>query len=327
MKNVANFLAEVSKSGQRILVLCHHNADPDAVASAIVLSDVLNQLGAKSKPGAADDIATYSQNVLKMFKRDIPVNPQLNADMVILVDTSSLDHLGNFGGKLKEAQLKLAVIDHHRPVQDMKQISSFYFVREDFPSESELIFRIIRELGIKLDPDQASLLLAGIISDTAHFNFAKPETFEVVNELLKTGADYQRVNEALRPPEDPSKRVAMLKAAGRSQLRRVCGHLTVFSELGSFEGDAAAMFLRIGADVAFVGSEDKGKVRISGRARAEVLKKTGLHLGEVMEVLGKQYGGSGGGHAGAASMKGEGKLEDVKKQLYTILEKKLKSKQ
>ncbi len=327
MKNVANFLAEVSKGGQRILVLCHHNADPDAVASAVVLSDVLNQLGAKAEPGAADDIATYSQNILKAFGREIPVNPPLNVDMVILVDTSSLEHLGDFGAKLKEAQLKLAVIDHHRPVQGMREISSFYFVREDFPSEAELIFRILSELGIKLRPDQASLLLAGIISDTAHFNFAKPETFEVVNELLRSGADYQRVNEALKPPEDISKRVAMLKAAGRSQLRRVCGHLTVFSELGSFEGDAAAMFLRIGADIAFVGSEDKGKVRVSSRARAEVLKKTGLHLGELMEILGKRYEGSGGGHAGAASMKGKGKLEDVKKELYKILEQKLKSKQ
>lgn len=326
MKELAGFLRATSKSRQRVLVLCHHNADPDAVASTIVLADIFNQLGVEAQPGAADGIAISSQTVLKKFKREIPVNPQLNADLVVLVDTSSLDHLGDFGARLKETSLKLAVLDHHKPVKEMEQLSSFYFVREDFTSESELIFRVVAELGVKLTPEQASLLLAGVMSDTGYFNFAKPETFEVVNGLLKAGADYQQVKEALKPPEDISKRVAMLKVAGRSELRRVHGHLTVFSKLGSFEGDAAAMFLRIGADVAFVGSEEKGRVRMSGRARPDVLKNTGLHLGELMEILGKQFGGSGGGHAGAASMKGKGKLEEVKKQLYKILEQKLKSK-
>lgn len=327
MKALADFLAEAAKGGQRVLVLCHHNADPDAVASALVLADVLKQLGAKSQTGAADGIATASQTLLKSFRREISVNPPLDADLVILVDTSSLEHLGEFGAKLRGTAAKLAVVDHHKPVEEMKRLSSFYFVREDSPSEAELIFRLVTALGEKLTPEQASLLLAGIISDTGHFRLAKPETFEVVDALLKTGADYRQVLEALRPPEDISKRVAMLKAAGRSELHRVNRYLAVFSELGSFEGDAAGMLVRVGADVAFVGSEDKDKVRMSGRARLDVVEKTGLHLGEVMEVLGKQFGGSGGGHAGAASMKGKGKLEELKKQLFKILQQKLKPKE
>lgn len=327
MKDLADFLAEAARGGQRVLVLCHHNADPDAAASALVLADVLKQLGARSRAGGTEDIASATQTVLKNFKRELPTNPSLDVDLAVLVDTSGLEHMGGFGAKLKEAAPKLAVIDHHKPVEEMKPLSSFYFVREDFPSESELIFRLVGELGVKLTPEQASLLLAGIISDTGHFRLAKPETFEVVDALLKAGADYRRVLEALRPPEDPSRRVAMLKAAGRSELHRVHEHLVMFSELGSFEGDAAGMLVRIGADAAFVGSEEKDKVRVSGRARPDVIEKTTLHLGEVMENLGKQFGGSGGGHAGAASMNGKGKLEDVKKHLFKILQQKLKPKE
>lgn len=326
MKELADFLAGAAKGGQRVLVICHRNADPDAVASAIVLADVLKKLGAKSKAGVADDITMTSQALLKTFGREIPVNPPLDVDLVVLVDTSSLEHLGEFGAKVRGAAPRLAVVDHHRAVDDMKQLSSFYFVREDFASEAELIFRLVTELGEKLTPEQASLLLAGIISDTGHFRLAKPETFEVVNALLKAGADYGRVLESIKLPEDISKRMAMLKAARRSELRRVHGSLVVFSELGSFEGDAAGMFVRIGADAAFVGSNHKEKVRLSGRARHEVLKETSLHLGEIMESLGKQFEGSGGGHAGAASMSGKGKLEDVKKSIFKILQEKLKPK-
>lgn len=327
MKGLADFLAGAAKKGQRILVLCHHNADSDAVASALVLADVLKQIGANSHAGAADGISTASQTLLKTLGREIPVNPPLDVDLIVLVDTSSLEHLGEFGAKLKGAAPKLAVVDHHKPVEEMKKLSSYYFVKEDSASAAELIFKLVTELGEKLTPEQASLLLAGVISDTGHFRWAKPETFEVVDALLKVGADYDRVLGALKPPEDLSKRVAMLKAAGRSELHKIHGRLAVFSELGSFEGDAAGMLVRIGADVAFAGSEEKDKVRMSSRARPELLKKTKLHLGEVMEVLGKQFGGSGGGHAGAASMEGKGKLEEVKKHLFKILQQKLNPKE
>jgi nanoRNase/pAp phosphatase (c-di-AMP/oligoRNAs hydrolase) len=175
--------------------------------------------------------------------------------------------------------------------------------------------------------EQASLLLAGIVSDTGHFRLAKPGTFEVVDALLKAGAEYDRVLEILKPPADDSRRVAMLKAAGRSELQRISGCLIVFSELGSFEGDAANMLVRTGADIAFVGSDEKGEFRLSGRARQELIKETGLHLGELMEEIGKQFGGSGGGHAGAASASGKGTFDEVKKQIFKMLQQKFENKE
>ncbi len=326
MKELANFLAEAARRGQRILVLCHHNADPDAATSAIVLAEVLKNLGAQAQAGGSEDISLISQNVLKTFGRELMINPPLDVDLVVLVDTSSLEHLGELGKRLRKKMPKLVVIDHHRPVEAMKQLATSYFVREEFTSEAEIILRLLKELGVKLTSEQASLLLAGIISDTGHFRFAKDETFEAVHQLLEAGGDYARVNESLNLSEDYSKRVAMLKAAARSKLCRIHKRLVVFSELGSFEGDAAGMLVRIGADVAFVGSEEKGEVRVSGRARQKTLKLTGLHLGELMEEMGKQFEGSGGGHAGAASMHGKGKLEEVKKYLFGFLQQKLKSK-
>jgi len=326
MKELANFLAEAARRGQRILVLCHHNADPDAATSAIVLAEALKHLGAQAQAGASEDISLIAQNVLKTFGRKIMINPPLDVDLAVLVDTSSLEHLGKLGEQLRKGLPNLVVVDHHRPVEAMKQLTTLYFVREEFTSEAEIILRLLKELRVKLTSEQASLLLAGIISDTGHFRFAKDETFEAVHQLLEAGGDYARVNESLNLSEDYSKRVAMLKAAARAELRLIHKRLVIFSELGSFEGDAAGMLVRIGADVAFVGSEEKGEVRVSGRARQKTLKLTGLHLGELMEEMGKQFEGSGGGHAGAASMRGKGKLEEVKKHLFGFLERKLKSK-
>ncbi|MEM2890734.1 MAG: DHH family phosphoesterase [Candidatus Hadarchaeum sp.] len=323
MKEVADFLTQAVRSGQRIVVLCHRNADPDAVASAVVLAEVMSSLGAQVKAATADDLAAISEVVLNSFNRKVEVNPELDFDLAIFVDTSSFGHLGEFGKKLKDSGIALAVIDHHRPVEEMRQLAKFYYVREDITSESELIYRILVEMGLKPTPEQATLLLVGVISDTGHFRFANPETFTAVEGLLKAGADYNRALELLKPPDDFSRRVAMLKAAGRSELQRINGRLIVFSDLGSFEGDAAGMLVRIGADVAFVGSEEKGEFRVSGRASPEFLKETGIHLGEMMEELGKQFNGSGGGHAGAASVSGKGSFEEVKKQIVKMLQRRL----
>jgi len=324
MREAAEFLREAVRRGQSVLVICHHNADPDAAASALVLADALNQLGGKAQAGAADDISSLAQALLKAFGKELTVDPPLEQDLVVMVDTSSFAHLGDFGEKLQEAKKRIAVIDHHRPVEEMKKVASFYLVRDDFPSESELVLKLLAELGVKPSPVQASLLFSGIISDTAHFRLAKPETFMAINTLLEAGADYTKIMAVMRQPEDASKRVAMLKAAGRSELQRVQGNLVAFSELGSFEGDAAAMLLKIGADIAFVGSEEKGKVRVSGRARPDIVGREGLHLGELMEELAKHMGGSGGGHPGAASANGSGKFSEAKKQILKLLQQRLK---
>jgi nanoRNase/pAp phosphatase (c-di-AMP/oligoRNAs hydrolase) len=327
MKEIAKFLADASKRGQRILVLCHHNADPDAVGSSLALVDALKQLGADARAGASEGISRVSDSILKAAGRKISIDPPLDADLIVLVDTSSFEHLGKLGEQVKQKAPELVLIDHHRPVEEMKQHVKYYFVREESASESELIIELIHELGAELTPEMAFILLAGIISDTGQFRFAKGATFEAANALVKAGADYSRVLKALRLPEDPSRRIAMLKAARRLRSYKINDRLVALSKLSSFEADAAAMLVRIGADVAVVGSQKRDKIRLCGRAREELIERTQLHLGKLMSELAKQFNGTGGGHAGAASMTGDGRLTDANKHLLKALQQMLKPKE
>jgi nanoRNase/pAp phosphatase (c-di-AMP/oligoRNAs hydrolase) len=324
MKKISDFLLEASKQGQRILVLCHHNADPDAVGSSLALADALNQLGARAEAGVSESIGLMAKSVLQAAGREITVDPKLDVDIIVLVDTSSFEHLGELGEKVRQKAHRIVVVDHHRPVEGMEELVDFYYVKESAASESEIVLELIQELGAKVTPEMAFLLLAGIVSDTGQFRLAKDETFAAVQKLIEAGASYGKVLEALKMPEDMSKRVAMLKAAQRSVLHKVDGRLIVFSELSSFEADAAAMFVRMGADIAIVGSEEKGKIRLCGRAREGFCKEVSLHLGEIMSELGKEFGGTGGGHAGAASMTGKGKLSEAKERLLKVLRQSLK---
>ncbi len=313
MKRLARYLMKAARERRRFLVIAHPHADPDAVGCLIALGDALKKLGAPVRMGVPGGLNRLSKSVLNTIRRKIEIDPSpADVDIVVLVDTSSLDQLGKIGEQIREKGLELIVIDHHRPSRGMLRLAKFYHINENASSAAELVLKLIREMDVRPSSAAANLLLAGIISDTGQFRFANKRTFEAVNTLLESGASYRRALHALATPEDPSKRVAMLKAAQRTELHKIHGWWVALSELSSFEADAATMLIKIGADIALVGSGERGQVRLSGRAREEVVAKTGLHLGEVMSDLAKVFEGTGGGHAAAASATVRADLEEVK---------------
>ena len=327
MDDLAKYLKNASRSGKRILVTGHPHADPDAIGCILALEDALKQLGARVSIGVPASLSQLSKSVLSSIHRKVGIDPKLDVDAVVLVDTSSLDQLGELGERIREKKIDLVVIDHHRPSKGMQRLAKFHHVDERAASASELILELIRKLGVKLDPKTALVMLTGIISDTGQFRFATDDTFRAVNRLLEAGANYSRALRTMETPEDPSKRVAMLKAAQRAELHKAHGRHIVLSELSSFEADAASMFVKIGADVAIVGSEEEGKlVRISGRARSGVVSETNLHLGELMEKLAEEFDGTGGGHAGAAAMNVKTSLPNAKGKVLKALKRMLEPK-
>jgi alanyl-tRNA synthetase len=66
----------------------------------------------------------------------------------------------------------------------------------------------------------------------------------------------------------------------------------------------AKALLYLGADVAFVGAAHEGEVRISARAKNELVDK-GFHLGrDVLPLVSDLISGDAGGHAAAAGANG-----------------------
>jgi nanoRNase/pAp phosphatase (c-di-AMP/oligoRNAs hydrolase) len=91
------------------------------------------------------------------------------------------------------------------------------------------------------------------------------------------------------------------------------------SHVGSYEADVASALIKIGFDVGIVWSKKTSEYRISTRASNKICSKTGLHLGKILEELSDDSKGSGGGHDGAASLKGKIGLENILK----IIEEKI----
>ncbi len=325
-KELVERLSRLVDSENDVLILGHPHADPDAVSSVMALGKMLDSYGADVSTGIPKNLNDLSNSILDSLDEDIDIDPSLDADVVIVLDTSDLDLLEGYGERLRSEGCEMIFIDHHRPDADTVEEVDMYYCEEGATSNAEMVLGIGDDLGYEFDSRTSLLLLTGVMSDTAHLRFAEEDTFRAVVRLLENGADYGRALDILETPVDPSKTVAMLKAVERATVHKAHGRWIVFSELGAYESDAASMFVKIGSDVSAVfGEKDDGSVRMSVRADDDVCSETGLHLGELMSDLADEFGGTGGGHEGAAGLTVDGGLEDVKEATLGELEKRLSS--
>ena len=82
----------------------------------------------------------------------------------------------------------------------------------------------------------------------------------------------------------------------------------------------------LGAHLALVAGKKGEKLEISLRCTKEFNNKTGIHLGkDIAQPLGNYLSGIGGGHASAAGVNGEGKIEDALNHSLVIIKQLLQN--
>ncbi|AMM53357.1 DHH family phosphoesterase [Pyrococcus kukulkanii] len=318
-RKLKNFLKNLEKD-EGIILLCHHNADPDSLGSAIAFSNFLLSLGfTRVRIGVAQSVASYSRRLMAFSKVPIEKNPRIDERVVFIFDTSSLEQLEPI--EIPPSSTIL-VFDHH--VEKENPIpADIAIVDPTRTSTAEIVWELFKKFKYR-DEDSARVLLAGIISDTSNFRYANAKTFKTVYEILNLyNFSIPEISQLVAPVSDENteqaKRMAILKACQRMEIHKVGRFVVVTSRVSAYEALACKVFLQLGADVAIVGSE-KGGVRISARAK-DYLVKRGLHLGKIMEKVGPIIEGSGGGHAGAAGANGKKNLSEAIKFLVKEIEK------
>ncbi len=322
-------LIEFLKSASgKSLILSHQNADPDAIASSLLVKNIIKKVNSKLEIdiGAIDSVSRLSNVILSEYDIEILINPPLQYyDCVILVDTSSLNQMGRYAEEFENlsGEKELIIIDHHATDSVMEKIAGIYFTDEKATSTSEVCWALAKEMKLDIS-NLAEVILCGIISDTGHFRYATKKTFENVVDILdQSKVEYRQVSELLELPKDISIRIAQLKGAQRLQMHKIKGYILATTVVGAYEGVVSRSLLKMGADIAFVSNSKKEKNRISVRARDSVISETGLHLGDMMKELSSSTTGTGGGHTAAAGAKGISDIEDTKKKFLELCKKEL----
>ncbi len=316
------------KNVKLAVLLCHHNADPDAVCSAYAFCQLLKRLHPNLDIDitAAQGPSRLSKSLINALSMKLTNQPRIKeADLIVMLDTNTIQQLDEWGELVESSISPLVVIDHHASHPETERLATLCIADENASSTCEIVYRFFKELNIKPTENEARALFLGMAFDTKHFILANSDTFKAVAELVDAGINTEEALTLLSLPMDSSERIARLKACQRVKLKKVNFWIIAFSHVSTYQASAARALIRLGADVAVVAGQREDTVQVSLRSSQRFYAKTGVHLGrDVANPLGAYLHGMGGGHSTSAGANGKGAVESSLKHCFRLLKAKLK---
>ena len=116
------------------------------------------------------------------------------ADLIVCLDFNDLKRIDKLGDLVSASPAPKILIDHHLNPGDFADV---VISRPEISSTCYLLFRVLcaLELFDFIDKDAATSILTGMMTDTGNFSYncADPEIYVVVSELVRKGADKERI--------------------------------------------------------------------------------------------------------------------------------------
>jgi phosphoesterase RecJ-like protein len=311
-----------------VVLLCHHNADPDAICAAFAFSQLLERLRPELEIeiAAAQGASRLAKSVLKSLPVKLTAQPRIEkADLIILLDTNTIQQLDEWGERVKASNSPLIVIDHHASHPETQRLATMCVTNEEASSTCEIVHQFFKEAKVELTEVEAKALFLGIAFDTRHFVIATSNTLKIVADLIDAGVNAQETLPLLSLPMEYSERIARLKAGRRVKLLKINDWLIAFSHVGAYQASAARALIGLGAHVAIVAGQSGDTLQVSLRSSRDFHKKTGTHLGrDIAKPLGEYLHGMGGGHSVSAGANGVGDAEASLRRCVRLLKGRLK---
>lgn len=185
-------LKKVIDENDSFLITSHVRPDADALGSELGLRAILLALGKTvcivnaSAPPANLSFMNPPGVILKLndtvTKANVP-----KTDVIVIVDTSAWQQLGNMSDVIQSSSAKRVVIDHHVSSDEMGAID---LKDVTAAATGELICEAAEAFGIEFDEDTANWLYAAIATDTGWFRFPSTtsRTMRISAALIDRGA-------------------------------------------------------------------------------------------------------------------------------------------
>lgn len=175
-------LAEKLGEYNEYRIVYHIRPDGDCVCSAYALALALKSIGKKCDVVGQDDIPRIHRYMTDKVQLDEIADP-----VYIAVDSASRHRVGIFGDK----HFTFCIDHHHNTFDDV----DYRYVEIDCGACSEIIYKLLCEMGITITKQIADLLYTAIVTDTMCFRTTdtRVQTFEVATELARAGADVNHI--------------------------------------------------------------------------------------------------------------------------------------
>src|SRR2546421_142865 len=273
-------IVDAVRGHDRFTLTTHENPDGDALGSLLAMKLALDQLGRDSVMVLHSDAplpGEYAFMPLAELLRRWPAD--VSERVLVALDCANESRIGD-DEVLGRVPLTLD-IDHHH---DNTRFGDVNLIVPDASSTGEVLRDLFRELGVDLTPEISEALYTAIVTDTGRFQYTNttPKTFLLAAELLRAGADRQRVFQGVYESVQFAKLKLLARALDRAQVyeggRIVISYLlrTDFAEVGAAEpySEGIIDYLRAveGAEMAVLIREPpRDGARVRARAMPERL--------------------------------------------------------
>ncbi len=304
------------------VIATHENADFDALASMVAAKKLYPEAIIVAPGSQERRVREFISSILLEYFRLTKLKEiDLKAiKKVILVDTSQLSRIGPLAEVVKNPQVEVHIYDHHLP-PDPETPSHFSLIKP-VGATVTILLQLLRERGIKIAPEEATLMALGLYEDTGAFTFRSTtkEDLEAAAYLLECGANLNVVSELIThefTAEDVSLLNDIIHEAQTHFIRGIPVVITKVSTNHYIDDFAILVhhFMEIeNIPVLFALVRMEGRIFIIARSRLPE-----VNVGQILENF------NGGGHQSAASAVVKGlTLIQVEDKLIKLLKEKIK---
>ncbi len=218
---------EALRAGESFVLTTHERPDGDALGSLAAMQQVLGALGkdAVSFLAAEEFPLPYEYRFLELPQLVTEVPDDVAERTVVFLDCGNIDR--NPARELQEGR-RILNIDHHH---DNTRFGTIDHVVPDASCTAEVIWDLMRGLGVELTQPIAEALYVGLVTDTGRFMYENtgPRAHLMAADLIEAGIDvhaiYQQLYEGV-----PVGKLELL-ARGLSAVERFDGGLLTLSQL------------------------------------------------------------------------------------------------
>ena len=177
---------------QEILCVSHVGPDGDAVGSLTAIGWILRFLG-KRPTLALQDPIPENLHAIPGVNKIVGAGAVADAyDLIVCVDASSADRMGDVYRTQAHAGIPLVVIDHHVTNTRFGVVN---WVEPGCAATCQMLALLAKALKVPLTDELAECLLTGLVTDTLGFRTSNTdgEVLAVAQELMAGGANLAEI--------------------------------------------------------------------------------------------------------------------------------------
>ena len=189
------------RGAERFLLVTHENPDGDALGSLVAMHGVLESLGKDSLMFIGDDEfpLPYEYRFFSLEGLVTVVPDDLADRLVVFLDCGNIDRNPAVLDQAEDA-LRIVNVDHHH---DNTRFGAIDHVVPEASCTAEIVWDLMRGLGVEPTPEIADALYVGLVTDTGKFMYENTGTraHVMAAELIAAGVDvhalYRRLYEGM----------------------------------------------------------------------------------------------------------------------------------